>query len=638
MKILFLNPHLYDSPLLGTLRGLGVATIVCSDLRECELVFKLHATSVSLFVGHDQDGVGMNEILKTTPRFARTPVILTTSKWTDQQCIEHQASPLGANAYLRMPVDDKEFVHVVDQILNTELSHGRGFNLSDDLSAIGPMDTGPMELAITPDSAGGLSLVDDDKSKFTPIEAAPAAPSINLGDHAPIGLSLMGDANSTPMSSAGSESDGITLQTDLSSLKISSSGGMQLEDASEVYGAATPDSGEPVDPDLVFKIDSPNHDVSDVGGESISSSVSEGTKEFRIEETFSGAPSIASEILATPIEATSIDNLAPLHDLAPLDDFSPIGDDQATRVATPVVDTPRMSSLPSTREPAFTERATSRSVTRSEPSLHSTSSDELDSDSLAAMPYLGRDGGYANPLAYREPMDDAVVPGGAATAPDTETLKKYLYLREQDVTALSAQLRQAREQIGLLEGQLKHERAVSSEFAHLAQEQDRRIDGFEKEKEVALESAQKEYDELKFETKRRNEKIRVMELQVKEATEATERLKERVRNDIRKIRTREKELENRLEIMKKDSEALLASREQKIIELKRKLDLMEFNTDLVQDLLEKERQSAGSLRDKLAKAAQMMRVAGGILGPEADTIVDSGESGGSNKVDRSTAA
>ena len=94
--------------------------------------------------------------------------------------------------------------------------------------------------------------------------------------------------------------------------------------------------------------------------------------------------------------------------------------------------------------------------------------------------------------------------------------------------------------------------------------------------------------------------------------------------------------------MKKDSEALLGSREHKIIELKRKLDLMEFNTDLVQDLLEKERQAATELRDRLAKVAQMMRVAGGLLGPDAEAILDSvvHESGspGVNKDDRTTAA
>jgi len=302
--------------------------------------------------------------------------------------------------------------------------------------------------------------------------------------------------------------------------------------------------------------------------------------------------------LAMPIQAMPSDSSEFIQDLSMRVESVP-PDEQATRVAL----MPVRETLTPDAEPA---------------------SQEIDSEALQTMPYLGRgnqQSNYSNPLDYREPMDDAVVPGGAATAPDVETLKKYLYLREQDVTALSAQLRQAREQIGNLEGQLRHEKSITSEFAHLAQEQDRRINNFDKEKAVAIESAQKELDDVKFEMKRRSEKIRVMELQVKEATEATERLKERVRGDIRKIRTREKELENRLEIMKKDSEALLGSREQKIIELKRKLDLIEFNTDLLQDQLEKERRSSALLREKLAKAAQIVRVAGGLLSPEEEAIL-----------------
>src|SRR5690606_24328992 len=109
--------HLHEAPILSTLRSLGVAAIVCSDLRECELVYRLHAASVTLFVGHDDDGLKMNEILKKNPRFARTPVVLTTSQWSEQQCIDHQSSALGANAYLRMPVEEKDFIHVIDQIL-----------------------------------------------------------------------------------------------------------------------------------------------------------------------------------------------------------------------------------------------------------------------------------------------------------------------------------------------------------------------------------------------------------------------------------------------------------------------------------------------------------------------------------------
>lgn len=534
MKILLLNPHLYEAPILTTLRKLGAAVIVCADLKECELVHKFHASSVTLFVGHDDDGVKMNEFLKTNPRFARTPVILTTSRWTEQQCIDHQATPFAANAYLRMPVEDKDFIHVIDAVLGTELSHGKGFNISDDLSAIAPIQAPDLPLFTSGSDASS--------------SAAPFIPT----------------------------TDGVTL------IGLNLNEGIQIEDGASVYGKATPGlegNGE-VFPGSPICLDEPSFDLG-AAPESTSGTM----------EILTARPEEFPSPVATPIEAVSLDVPA---------------DEQATRVAfMPVFTTP-------------------------------PESEELDSEALEAMPYLEQKTkiatqNYVNPLGYREPMDDAVVPGGAATVPDVETLKKYLYLREQDVTALSAQLRQAREQIGKLENQLKHEKVISTEFSYLAQEQDRRIDGFDKEKFVALESAQKELDDVKFEMKRRSEKIRVMELQVKEATDATERLKERVRGDIRKIRSREKELENRLEIMKKDSEALLGSREQKIIELKRKLDLTEFNTDLLQDQLEKERRMSGLLREKLAKAAQIVRVAGGLLSPEEEALISNRETTGATR-------
>lgn len=551
MKILLLNPHLYEAPILATLQKLGVAVILCSDFKECELVHKFHATSVTLFIGHDEDGAKMNELLKTTPRFARTPVILTTSRWTEQQCIDHQSTPFAANAYLRMPVDDKDFIHVVDEILGTELSHGKGYNISDDLSAVLP-----------------IRAVDK-----------PA-----------------------PLALVGGNGDGI-----------------QIEDAASVYGAQTPgiEIASELFPGSGISLDAPNFD----SGEAPKALEPEFPATSETREVPPGLD-LGLSSLVSPIEPP-----AELSDQLPsfIEDLSiQPSDEQATRMAV-------MASFEPIAEDDQETRVAAIAGFTSTPQT-----EELDSEALEAMPYLGRNTGsttanYVNPLGYREPMDDAVVPGGAATAPDVETLKKYLYLREQDVTALSAQLRQAREQIGNLEGQLKHEKVLSCEFAHLAQEQDRRINGFDKEKFVALESAQKEVDDLKFEMKRRSEKIRVMELQVKEATDATERLKERVRSDIRKIRTREKELENRLEIMKKDSEALLGSREQKIIELKRKLDLTEFNTDLLQDQLEKERRSSGLIREKLAKAAQIVRVAGGLLSPEEEALLSNGEATGTNR-------
>ncbi len=219
-------------------------------------------------------------------------------------------------------------------------------------------------------------------------------------------------------------------------------------------------------------------------------------------------------------------------------------------------------------------------------------------------------------FAFAKPMGDAVVPGGASQAPDTDTLKKFLQLREQDVGVLSTQLKSAQDQILSLEDLLQEERGKNNESHHLIEEQRRRIADFEKDKGQALDAMQMEIDEVRLQMKAKMDKARILETQVRDATQEMERLKERVRVDIRKIRVREKDLENRLEIMKKDSEALLIARDNKIIELKRKLDLLEFNMDLLQDQYNREKDLTAQLRERLGKASQMMRVAGGLLDSE----------------------
>lgn len=215
--------------------------------------------------------------------------------------------------------------------------------------------------------------------------------------------------------------------------------------------------------------------------------------------------------------------------------------------------------------------------------------------------------------AFAQPVGDAVVPGGAFQAPDLETLKKYLLLREQDVGVLSSQLRAAKQQIQNLEQQLKMEHAKNTELTHLAETQDKKIKEFDARKEEELSALRSEISDLKLQIRTRTDKMRHIETQMLESAEEVERIRERVKGDLRKIRTREKELENRLEIMKKDSEALIVARENKIVELKRKLDLLEFNMDIMQDQYAKEKEKCVVLKERLAKAAQIVRAAGGLL-------------------------
>lgn len=253
------------------------------------------------------------------------------------------------------------------------------------------------------------------------------------------------------------------------------------------------------------------------------------------------------------------------------------------------------------------------------------SSEELDRAILSEMPYLFTQKSpseihkaasipqRAAQAMMMSPLGNAIIPGGAGNNPDIDTLKKYLGLREQDVSVLSSQLQAAQDLIGKMEAELREEQAKNSELSSRCTSLQERVGHFEREKSLAVESVQGDLENIRFEMKTKIDKAKILESQVREANEEMNRLKERVRSDIRKIRVREKELENKLEITRRDSEVLISAREGKIIELKRKLDILEFNMDLLQDQYSKEKESNSSLRERLSRAAQVVRVAGGFL-------------------------
>ena len=67
----------------------------------------------------------------------------------------------------------------------------------------------------------------------------------------------------------------------------------------------------------------------------------------------------------------------------------------------------------------------------------------------------------------------------------------------------------------------------------------------------------------------------------------------------------------------------MGARENKIIELKNGFE--EFNMDLLQDQHTREKEHSTRLRERLAKAAQVVRVAGGLLDTGKETSVQEGE-------------
>ncbi len=208
----------------------------------------------------------------------------------------------------------------------------------------------------------------------------------------------------------------------------------------------------------------------------------------------------------------------------------------------------------------------------------------------------------------------------ATDSGDIETMKKYLMMREQDIAILSAQLTYAKEELTKAEQSIKSLNMQVEDMVHSVDERNQRIETLEKELMHAGKNQESEIEHLKFELKSKVDRIKFIEDQLNVSALQHEKLRERVRHDIRKIRAREKELENKLEILKKDSETLIAGRESKILELKRKIDLLEFNYDTLQDQNESEKANVAQAHEKIAKVVKVLKLAMGIIEGESTSI------------------
>lgn len=90
-------------------------------------------------------------------------------------------------------------------------------------------------------------------------------------------------------------------------------------------------------------------------------------------------------------------------------------------------------------------------------------------------------------------------------------------------------------------------------------------------------------------------------------------LQQKLKLEVRKVSGHERELEQQLELLKKDAETQIRHRDLKILELKRRLDAMEFDVENMSALEKKTQENKQELEVKLDKAIRTLRAAIGIL-------------------------
>ena len=92
-----------------------------------------------------------------------------------------------------------------------------------------------------------------------------------------------------------------------------------------------------------------------------------------------------------------------------------------------------------------------------------------------------------------------------------------------------------------------------------------------------------------------------------------EEMKAKIRRDIRKIRTREKELANKLDLMKHDSETLLAAKDHKILQLKQHIDNLDFEIENLKDKIVTLQEEVKENEDKAERVVKALRLSTSLL-------------------------
>lgn len=104
------------------------------------------------------------------------------------------------------------------------------------------------------------------------------------------------------------------------------------------------------------------------------------------------------------------------------------------------------------------------------------------------------------------------------------------------------------------------------------------------------------------------DKAKLISEKYNELAKTHEELKAKIRHDIRKIRLRETELSNRIELIRQDRDTLISAKDQKILKLKKQIEELEFQKQRVDEkviTLAKESKENAQKAERVIKALRL---------------------------------
>ncbi|HAZ11788.1 MAG: hypothetical protein A2X86_07955 [Bdellovibrionales bacterium GWA2_49_15] len=191
-------------------------------------------------------------------------------------------------------------------------------------------------------------------------------------------------------------------------------------------------------------------------------------------------------------------------------------------------------------------------------------------------------------------------------------------LNENDLVRLQATIRHLK---GERESILKEVESLKEQKREISQENvglRAEIDDLKIEISIIRKRHEKEVDQTKEQLLLHEERKAMYEEKLKQYQKEVERLNHKLRVDFTKVKQREKELESQLELQAMDSENQIKSRDKKILELKRKIDSLEFNMENASIREQKFREDKDKIEERMNKIIHTLRNSINVLEDDLD--------------------
>ncbi len=211
---------------------------------------------------------------------------------------------------------------------------------------------------------------------------------------------------------------------------------------------------------------------------------------------------------------------------------------------------------------------------------------------------------------------DSMIPSSSPMSPSSEnveTLRNYISLKEKEVSDLKEQQRQYQNVLLKLKRSQEDLNRINLELQRDLDTAKSNESLLKKEAHTLREKHESEIAILKNDFEQQKLQSGSFEEQLAELSRQKTVWKDKISDDLKKIKLKEKELENKYELLKKDTETLLDSKDQQILEFRKKNDALELELESLEERLLNEHAILNSIESKKRRLIETLKLAISLL-------------------------